>query len=82
MVLHDINMACEYSHKLFALRSGRLVAQGDPREVLKAELIQDVFGIEAHILENPSSGMPMCVPIAAPHAQTAPSPPPPAEVPA
>jgi iron complex transport system ATP-binding protein len=80
MVLHDINMACEYSHRLFALRSGTLVAQGDPREVLKAELIKDVFGVDAHILENPGSGMPMCVPIAAPHSHSVPSPPPPAEV--
>jgi iron complex transport system ATP-binding protein len=80
MVLHDINMACEYSHRLFALRSGTLVAQGDPREVLKAELIKDVFGVDAHILENPGSGMPMCVPIAAPHSQAVHSPPPPAEV--
>jgi ABC-type cobalamin/Fe3+-siderophores transport system ATPase subunit len=74
MVLHDINMACEYSHRLFALRDGRIVAQGDPREVLKAELIQEVFGIDAHILEHPTSGSPMCVPIPVPHASTAPSP--------
>jgi iron complex transport system ATP-binding protein len=74
MVLHDINMACEYSHKLFALRDGRMVAQGDPREVLTAELIREVFGIDAHILEHPTSGSPMCVPIPVPHASTAPSP--------
>jgi ABC-type cobalamin/Fe3+-siderophores transport system ATPase subunit len=70
MVLHDINMACEYSHRLFALRDGTMIAQGDPREVLRAELIRDVFGIDAHILEHPTSGAPMCVPIPAPHQYT------------
>ncbi len=70
MVLHDINMACEYSQRLFALRDGKLVAQGDPREVLKAGLIREVFGIDAQILEHPISGAPMCVPTAAPHART------------
>jgi len=74
MVLHDINMACEYSHRLFALRDGTMVAQGDPREVLTAELIRVVFGIDAHILEHPSSGAPMCVPIAAPHEHVAQAP--------
>jgi iron complex transport system ATP-binding protein len=69
MVLHDINLACEYAHHLFALRDGTLVAQGDPRDVLKAELIREVFGIDAHILEHPTSGAPMCVPIPAPHGQ-------------
>jgi iron complex transport system ATP-binding protein len=67
MVLHDINMACEYAQTLFALRDGKLIAQGHPRDVLKAQLIRDVFGIDAHILEHPTSGAPMCVPIAAPH---------------
>jgi ABC-type cobalamin/Fe3+-siderophores transport system ATPase subunit len=71
MVLHDINMACEYGHRLFALRDGTMVAQGDPRDVLKAELIRAVFGIDAHILEHPTSGAPMCVPIPAPHANIA-----------
>jgi iron complex transport system ATP-binding protein len=66
-------MACEYSQWLFALRSGKLVAQGDPREVLKVDLIRDVFGIDAHILEHPTSGAPMCVPIAAAHGAAAPA---------
>jgi iron complex transport system ATP-binding protein len=74
MVLHDINMACEYSQRLFALRDGTLVAQGDPREVLKAQLVREVFGIDAHILEHPTSGAPMCVPIAAPHVSVSPAP--------
>jgi len=42
--------------------------------VLKAELIRDVFGIDAHIVEHPSSGAPMCIPIAAPHAAIAQAP--------
>ena len=75
MVLHDINMACEYAHHLFALRDGTLFAQGDPRDVLKAELIREVFGIDAHILEHPTSGAPMCVPIPAPHGQVLDPPP-------
>ena len=74
MVLHDINMGCEYAHKLFALREGTMVAQGPTREVLTAELIRTVFAIDAHILEHPTSGAPMCVPIPAPHEHIAHSP--------
>jgi ABC-type cobalamin/Fe3+-siderophores transport system ATPase subunit len=74
MVLHDINMACEYSHRLFALRERTLVAQGHPRDVLKAELIREVFGIDAHILEHPTSGVPMCVPIPVVHEHAGHSP--------
>ena len=67
MVLHDINMACEYAHRLFALREGKMVAEGDPQEVLTAELIRMVFGIDAHILNHPTSGSPMCIPIPTAH---------------
>ena len=68
MVLHDINMACEYAHRLFALREGRMVAEGDPQEVLTADLIRTVFGIDAHIVNHPTSGSPMCIPIPTAHA--------------
>ena len=64
MVLHDINMACEYAHKLFALRDGQMVAQGAPREVLdgRADPARS-SGSTSHILEHPTSGTPMCIPI-------------------
>jgi iron complex transport system ATP-binding protein len=71
MVLHDINMACEYAHRLFALRDGRMVAQGEPRDVLTADLIRHVFGIESHIMGHPTSGAPLCIPIPTPHAHLA-----------
>jgi ABC-type cobalamin/Fe3+-siderophores transport system ATPase subunit len=63
MVLHDINMAAEYAHKLFALRDGRIVAQGTPKEILTAELIRDVFQIDSHILDHPTTGQPLCIPV-------------------
>ena len=68
MVLHDINMACEYAHRLFALRDGKMVAEGDPQVVLTADLIRTVFGIDAHIVNHPTSGSPMCIPIPTAHA--------------
>ena len=71
MVLHDINMGCEYAHKLFALRDGTMVAQGEPREVLSADLIRRVFGIDSHIMDHPTSGSPLCIPIPSPAAHLA-----------
>jgi iron complex transport system ATP-binding protein len=63
IVLHDINMAAEYADKLFALKDGSLVAQGAPREILTAELIREVFRIDSHILEHPTTKAPLCVPV-------------------
>jgi iron complex transport system ATP-binding protein len=66
IVLHDINMAAEYADRLFALKDGRLVAQGDPKEILDAELVREVYGIESHILEHPTTGKPLCIPVPGP----------------
>ena len=47
-----------------------MVAEGDPQEVLTAELIRIVFGIDAHIVNHPTSGLPMCIPIPTAHQHT------------
>lgn len=63
MVLHDVNMAAEYAHHLFVLRDGALLAEGPPREVLTADMMRQVFGIESQIMPHPVTGNPLCIPI-------------------
>ncbi|MFT4219521.1 MAG: ABC transporter ATP-binding protein [Microbacterium sp.] len=62
MVLHDINLAARYADHLFALRQGRLVASGAPAEVVTRELVRDVFGLDALIIDDPVSGTPLVIP--------------------
>lgn len=63
MVLHDINQAARYSDRIIALKNGRIVAQGTPREVLTRGLLRDVFGVDSRI-EQDQDGKLMCLPIA------------------
>lgn len=60
-VLHDLNQACRYCDYLVLLAKGKVVAQGEPREVMKPELLAEVFSIDAQIHPDPVSGTPMCV---------------------
>jgi len=62
MVLHDLNQAARYADQVIALRGGRIVAAGSPREVVTEALVQEVFGLEVRILEDPMTGGPLCVP--------------------
>ena len=62
MVLHDLNLAVRFSDHLVVMRAGRLVAQGDPGQILTAELLMEVFGLDADIVADPRSGIPMVVP--------------------
>lgn len=62
MVLHDLNNAARYSHQMIALKSGEVFAAGRPREVVTAELLRNVFGVEADIVPDPRNGIPLCIP--------------------
>jgi ABC-type cobalamin/Fe3+-siderophores transport system ATPase subunit len=61
MVLHDVNQACRYADHIVAMRDGRIHAAGAPADVMDATLVQDVFGIEARVIEDPVTGTPLCL---------------------
>ncbi|WP_240645897.1 ABC transporter ATP-binding protein [Georgenia sp. SYP-B2076] len=46
--LHDLNHALRYCDHVLVLDAGRVVAAGDPREVLTDGLVGDVYGVRAH----------------------------------
>ncbi|MBB3609517.1 ABC transporter ATP-binding protein [Rhizobium sp. BK602] len=47
--LHDLNHAAMFCDRIAVMKGGRLVALGTPREVLTAECIRDVFGVEVEV---------------------------------
>ena len=51
LVLHDINFASCYSDRIVAMRDGRVVRQGPPEEIITPEVIRDVYGVEAQVME-------------------------------
>ena len=67
LVLHDLTLAARYADHLVVLHEGRVVAAGDPGEVLTAELVGDVFGVRAAVVPDPVSGRPLVLPIGTRH---------------
>jgi len=63
IVLHDLNLAARYADYLVAMKAGSIVAQGAPGEVLTAELVREVFGLESVVVPDPVVGTPMVVPM-------------------
>jgi iron complex transport system ATP-binding protein len=45
--LHDLNLAAHYCDRIFMLQEGRVVACGTPEEVLKPQLIREVYQVDA-----------------------------------
>jgi iron complex transport system ATP-binding protein len=63
MVLHDLNLAARYADHLVAMRDGRIVDEGTPADVVTAERVRGVFGLDSVVLADPITGSPLVVPI-------------------
>ncbi len=62
-VLHDLNQACRYATHLIALRDGKIVAEGAPKEIVTAQLIEKIYGLRCMIIDDPVAGTPLVVPL-------------------
>ncbi|WP_421106558.1 ABC transporter ATP-binding protein [Streptomyces sp. NEAU-S77] len=69
MVLHDLNLATRYSDNLIVMRAGSILAQGHPRDVITAELLDEAFGLRAAVVDDPVGDRPLIVPIGRTHVQ-------------
>nr|WP_090891487.1 ABC transporter ATP-binding protein [Evansella caseinilytica] len=52
MILHDLNQAAKYSHRLIAMKNGTIVRQGTPGEMFNKEFFKEVFEIDATIYHD------------------------------
>ncbi|WJY27214.1 MULTISPECIES: ABC transporter ATP-binding protein [Sporosarcina] len=71
MVLHDINLSARYADYMFALRTGELIYEGTPKQVVTAESMLDIFGMDCMVIEDPISGSPFTIPIGRHHTAKA-----------
>lgn len=62
-VLHDLNHAARYATHLVAMREGEIVAQGDPRDIITAELVEAVYDLPCRVITDPVSGTPLVLPL-------------------
>lgn len=63
--VHDLNIAALYCDRLYAIKSGRVIASGSPQEILTRELIRQLYEVDTqlftdengrlHILYQPQS---------------------------
>ena len=60
LVLHDLNQAARYGNYLFAMKEGKIFAQGYPEEVLNPQNILNIYNIEAKIFN--AAGYPVVIP--------------------
>lgn len=62
MVIHELNEAARMADHLIAMKKGKILYSGSPAQVFTRQMLGDIFGIDAELLQDPRSGKPFCIP--------------------
>jgi iron complex transport system ATP-binding protein len=65
-VVHDLTLAAQFCDRLVMLAGGRVVASGTAAEVLRPELLRQVYGARVAVFPHPDNGRPVVAPSAEP----------------
>ena len=57
--MHDLNLAALFCDMIYVLKDRRIFAAGSPEEILTADNISRVFGVEAEVRVSGKTGKPM-----------------------
>ena len=57
--LHDLNLAAAFCEHVLVLSAGRPAAAGHPLDVLRPDLLREVYGVECDVLTHPRTGRPV-----------------------
>lgn len=60
MVLHDLNQASKFADYIIALKNGKVIATGEPNEVINNKILREVFNIDAKIELDLETQKPIC----------------------
>ena len=53
LVMHDINIAAQFSDRIFAMKNGKLVLEGNVDEVMDGSKLSNIFETNIEILKGP-----------------------------
>lgn len=63
VVTHDINLAAQFADNIILMKQGRAVHSGTPRDVLKPEILREVFEVRVLVDTHPITGGPRITPV-------------------
>jgi iron complex transport system ATP-binding protein len=61
-ILHDLNLAAAYADEIVLMSRGRIRASGGPAQVLRDDLLSEVYGCPVRTNATPAAGVPFVIP--------------------
>ena len=62
-VTHDVNQAVLHSDRVVALCHGNVVFHGTPTEIMRAEVLERIYGTPFTLVNHPTVNLPVIVPV-------------------
>jgi len=62
LITHHINLAARFADRFLLLSGGRVAAEGGPREVFRASVLEEVYDWPVKVWEDPETGAPQITP--------------------
>lgn len=63
VVTHDINLAAQFADTVLLMKEGCSLKLGQPHDVLKPDLLEEVFGVKVLVDPHPTTGVPRVTPV-------------------
>jgi iron complex transport system ATP-binding protein len=67
VVTHDINLASQFADNILLMKEGRTFTAGTPEEVLKPQILEEVFEVKVLVDAHPVTGGPRVTPVHEPY---------------
>lgn len=58
-VLHDVNMAARFCDDIVALKAGSVLTRGTPAEVMRADVLEEIYDVPMHVIPHPAGEVPI-----------------------
>lgn len=58
-VSHEINQAAHFADELLLMRQGRVLAQGQPRDVIRRDTLQQLYDVQIDLIQPPGDDVPL-----------------------
>jgi iron complex transport system ATP-binding protein len=56
IVIHEINMAARFCDDMIALKDGRLIARGEPSELMTVSRLEEIYDVTMGLMPHPDTG--------------------------
>lgn len=61
-IVHDLNQVVQFADKLYFLKGGNVVANGNPKEIFTKKIIEETFCCKVNVYHDPCTNCPYIVP--------------------